>query len=172
MEQIEISRDLPRAVRRLVDRGFNRCFLEEFIEGRSVTVSVLITEDGPAVLPLLECVTEATFYDEATKLKGAEDASVEYRVPLDLNDHTTASIIEGSCTLATFLDCKGAFRIDYVIDRLGHPYALEINTIPGLQRHSNLPVACKAAGITYQALITMLLAQAVEDTRALQLVSA
>ena len=172
LERIKTARDLSRAIRRLVDRGFHRCFLEEFVEGRSVTASVLVTEDGPAVLPLLECITEATFYDEETKLGRTEEASIEYRVPLDLSDHITTTVTEGAYALATFLDCKGALRVDYVIDRLGHPYALEINTIPGLQRHSNLPIACKAAGLTYQVLITTLLAQVVEDTEVLQLVSA
>jgi hypothetical protein len=35
-----------------------------------------------------------------------------------------------------------------------------------------LPIACKAAGLTYQVLITTLLAQVVEDTGVLRLVSA
>ncbi|MCX4632351.1 hypothetical protein [Streptomyces sp. NBC_01443] len=72
---------------------------------------------------------------------------------------------EGARSVYEFLSCRGSIRVDYLADEAGTAYALEINTIPGLQERSNLPVSCEYAGISYAELLTGLLAQALADAR-------
>ena len=54
------------------------------------------------------------------------------------------------------LDCKGAARVDFMLDQQGNPFVLEVNTIPGMTATSLLPDAARAAGITFTELIDRL----------------
>lgn len=156
---------LSEEIRKLRDRGFERLFLEEYIDGRSMTVSVIGREPGPIALPSLEFVTESDYYDESTKLGGAGAPSVEYRVPEDLPAHVNQAMSDGAKRVFEFLACSGAIRVDYMVDTVGTPYALEVNTIPGLQQHSNLPVSCSHAGISYSDLLVELLTEALASAK-------
>jgi len=49
-------------------------------------------------------------------------------------------------------------RVDLRADKKGLPHFLEINPLAGLHPdHSDLPIICKLAGITYHELITMIM---------------
>lgn len=86
-----------------------------------------------------------------------------HQVPDDLASATLDAMSFGALAVYGFLECRGAIRIDYIVDTAGVAYALEVNTTPGVQRHSNLPVAAHAVGIGYRELILMLLADAIEN---------
>ncbi|GHH82950.1 D-alanine--D-alanine ligase [Streptomyces sulfonofaciens] len=163
MALINDPADLAHEIRALRERGFRRLFLEEFIRGRSVTVSAFESAEGLTVLPPLEFITESDYYDESTKLGGSGAPRVEYRVPDDLLPHVFKELSDRTASVYEFLGCRGAVRVDYMIDENGTGYALEVNTIPGLQEHSNLPVSCGFEGITYQELIATLLLDAIES---------
>jgi D-alanine-D-alanine ligase len=160
---VETQEQLAETGVLFAQRGFHRCFLEEFVDGRAMTVSVLGTAAGPMALPPLEFITEAAYYDEATKLGGDQAPSVEYRVPDDLEPSTLKTMTSGAEAVYEFLDCRGAIRLDYIIDAAGSAFALEVNTVPGLQRHSNLPAACERVGISYETLIVTLLVDALAN---------
>lgn len=163
MALINNPADMSREIDALHGRGFKRLFLEEFIQGRSVTVSAFESTEGLTVLPPLEFITESDFYDESTKLGGSGAPRVEYRVPDDLLPHVLKELSEWTESVYEFLGCRGAIRVDYMIDENDTAYALEVNTIPGLQEHSNLPVSCGFEGISYQGLIATLLFAAIES---------
>jgi len=55
------------------------------------------------------------------------------------------------------LECQGAIRIDFRLDRWNNPYVLEVNTIPGMTERSLLPKAARAAGIEFSELIERIL---------------
>lgn len=155
--------ELAREVETLNRRGFKRLFLEEFIHGRAVTVSAVESAEGSMVLPPLEFITESSYYDESTKLGGSEAPKVEYVVPDDLPPHVVKDLTERTRCVYDFLACRGAIRVDYMIDDLGTTYALEVNTNPGLQQHSNLPVSCELEGMAYSELIECLVVHALES---------
>ncbi|WP_211768685.1 D-alanine--D-alanine ligase family protein [Kutzneria sp. CA-103260] len=162
---VDNSAQIAEAIREFTGRGFRRYFLEEFIAGRALTVAVIGGPAGSVALAPLEFVTEAAFYDEASKLGGASAPSVQYQFPEDLPPSVVKAMSVGAEAAYDFLDCRGAIRVDYIVDDAETVYALEINTIPGLQPHSNLPAACARAGIPYDALVLRLLAQAVRAHR-------
>jgi D-alanine-D-alanine ligase len=47
-----------------------------------------------------------------------------------------------------------------MLDRVGNPYFLEVNTIPGMTDHSLVPMAARAAGYSFEDLVLAILEQA------------
>jgi D-alanine-D-alanine ligase len=158
--------DLDLEVQRMRDRGFSRLFIEEFVPGRSITVSVLATPHGVRALPALESTFDAAFYDEASKLGSDGETPVEYKWPGDLPITTLAAMDRAAVEVYEFLECRGAIRVDFIVDSDGQHWALEINTIPGLQLKSNLPEAARLAGVFYDDLVAHLVLEAIERSDA------
>jgi len=145
-EKAEFEKAVQRAFR--YDR---KILVEEYIEGRELTVGVL---NGTA-LPPVEIITETGFYDYSAKY---EDPATSYIVPAPVSDRLARKLKELSEKAYKVLECKGAVRIDYRVDRWGNPFVLEVNTIPGMTERSLLPKAAKAVGISFPQLIERILA--------------
>ncbi len=128
-------------------RGFGRGVLvEEFVEGREVSVSVL---DG-RVFPVVEILTDGALYDYEAKYS---PGGAKFRVPAELPpglEETVRSISEKTYSA---LGCRGAARVDIIIDSEDRPYVLEVNTSPGLTERSLLPMAAREAGLSYRDLV-------------------
>ena len=56
-------------------------------------------------------------------------------------------------------------RVDFRLGSGDVPYCLEVNTIPGMTPTSLVPMAAKAAGLTYDQLVARMLELAVADAR-------
>ncbi|WP_163328015.1 D-alanine--D-alanine ligase [Desulfurobacterium thermolithotrophum] len=128
----------------------SKIIIEEYIEGREITVAVL---NGFA-LPPVEIVTETGFYDFDSKYK---KQTTEYKVPANLNLKLQEKLKKISEKIFKVLECSGAIRIDFRIDKWNNPYVLEVNTIPGMTERSLLPKAANAAGIPFEKLIEEIL---------------
>jgi D-alanine-D-alanine ligase len=90
---------------------------------------------------------------------------VEYRLA---DDSMAQAVQETALAAWRGLGCKDAGRVDLRADKKGLPHFLEINPLAGLHPdHSDLPIICKLAGITYHELITMIMESArkrIQDT--------
>ncbi|MCC7299772.1 MAG: D-alanine--D-alanine ligase [Verrucomicrobia bacterium] len=119
--------------------------VQQFIPGREFTVGVV---DGQ-VLPIVEIVTAAGWYDYTAKYKVD---TTRYVIPAEL-DATTAARMQ-KITLQTFeaLGARGFGRVDFRMTPEGEQFVLELNTIPGFTSHSLLPKAAAAAGIEFSVL--------------------
>jgi D-alanine-D-alanine ligase len=53
--------------------------------------------------------------------------------------------------------CDGLARVDFMQDRRGMFYLLELNTVPGMTGHSFVPIAAKQAGIDFDELLLRIL---------------
>jgi len=136
---------------------FGDCMIEEFIPGREITVSVL----GKEALPILEIRARGGFYDYQAKYL---DEGTEYLFDT-IGDAALAEKIQKSaiqCFMA--LRCRGAARVDYILGEDGTPYALEINTIPGMTKHSLLPKAAEKAGISMSQLCLKMVEMALAES--------
>jgi len=60
------------------------------------------------------------------------------------------------------LGCKGWGRVDFLMDEAGKHYFLEVNTSPGMTDHSLVPMAAKAAGMDFDALVIRILQQTLD----------
>jgi D-alanine-D-alanine ligase len=47
--------------------------------------------------------------------------------------------------------------VDFIINSTGEMFLLEINTVPGMTTHSLVPMSAKAAGISFNQLITQII---------------
>jgi len=119
--------------------------VQRFIPGREFTVGMV---DGE-VLPIVEIVTAAGWYDYTAKYKVD---TTRYVIPAEL-DAGTASRMQAA-TRKTFeaLGARGFGRVDFRMTPEGEQFVLELNTIPGFTSHSLLPKAAAAAGIEFSAL--------------------
>jgi D-alanine-D-alanine ligase len=48
-------------------------------------------------------------------------------------------------------------RVDFLLDAAGKPYLLEANTSPGMTDHSLVPMAARAAGLSFEDLVIKVL---------------
>ncbi len=55
---------------------------------------------------------------------------------------------------------RGWGRVDFLMSTSGQPYALEVNTAPGMTDHSLVPMAARQAGISFEQLVLRILERA------------
>ncbi len=139
-------RDELRAVLEDMSRRYDRCLLEEFIQGPELTVGIL----GETSLPPIQIRTRREFYNYEAKYL---DDDTEYLFDIDLPAAVLDRIGELSVKAHQALGCRDFSRVDWMVDaRTREPYLLEINTIPGLTDHSLLPKAARRAGLSFEML--------------------
>jgi D-alanine-D-alanine ligase len=136
--------DLAAAVE-LAARYDGPLLVEQLIQGEEYTVGVLGTE----ALPSIRIVPAGEYYDYHAKYV-AEDT--QYICP-GLAGAAEQEL--GSLALAAFfaVDCSGWGRVDFMRDRAGRPWLLEVNTAPGMTSHSLVPKAARQRGIEFDALV-------------------
>jgi D-alanine-D-alanine ligase len=135
---------------------------EEFIEGEEVTCPVLGQGADAHALPVIRIVAPEGKYDYQNKYF-TDDTS--YLCPSGLPESEEREIQRIVVAAYQALGCRGWGRADLMIrasDR--KPFLLEMNTSPGMTGHSLVPMSAKAAGISYEQLCVMLLADAALDT--------
>jgi D-alanine-D-alanine ligase len=137
----------------LADGRREEVMAEEFLAGTEYTAAVL----GRQVLPLVRIEAPAEGYDYRNKY--FTDA-VQYHCPAGLPADVEAGI--GKTVLAAFdaLGCRGWGRADLILRADGSYGLLEMNTNPGMTGHSLVPMAARAAGIDFDALVLRILAEA------------
>ncbi len=131
----------------------DKVLIEEFIEGRELTVGIL--NGNP--LDIIEIKVEKGFYDYKNKYFSDQ---TQYICPADIDKKLYKKIQEDALTVYKVLGCKGAARVDFLLKE-NIPYFLEINTIPGLTDHSLLPKAAAYRGISFEKLVEEMIKDAV-----------
>lgn len=128
----------------------SRVIVEKFIEGKEIHVGIL----NNRVLGGVEVRPSQEFYNYDAKYK---TGLTEYILPpeIDTEVYRKAQDIALSAHLA--LGCKGATRVDLIVDSRGHVYVLEVNTIPGMTETSLLPKIASLAGLDFTGLIEEIL---------------
>lgn len=126
------------------------------VSGVEIAVGVL---DGKA-LPPVEVAPKSGVYDYASKYTAG---ATEYFCPARLPAETLRHCMQQAEAAAAAADCRGAPRIDMIVDGGGEPRILEINTLPGMTATSLLPKAAAVAGIDFGELCLRILASAALD---------
>lgn len=113
--------------------------VEEFVEGRELTVGVV----GDRALAIVEIRPREGFYDYAHKYtKGAS----EYFCPAPLDAGAAAAVRDAALRAHRSLGLEVYSRVDVLLRADGSPFVLETNTIPGMTETSLLPKAAAAGG--------------------------
>jgi len=138
----------------------HRVMVEQYIDGREITVSVL-GNDNPEAMPVIEIVPgdEYEFFDYNAKyLPGASKEIC----PAEIDDEQTRLAQEYGVKAHKILQLKGYSRTDMIIAGDGTMYLLETNTIPGMTRTSLLPQSAAAHGLEYAELLERLIELGIE----------
>ena len=137
-----------------VKREYTEFFIETYIPGRKITVSILALDGREQALPLLELRPKRKFYDYQAKYTAG---LTEFIIPAQLDAQTTQHIQELSLKAHQALGCRGFSRVDLRVTKNGEAFILEINTVPGLTPTSDLPQAAQAAGLSFAQLVEAML---------------
>lgn len=145
--------------------------VEEFIEGKELTVGVL-GNGNITVLPILEidfsdCIKSGEyFYSWRMKeFQGNRDLGLNpaFHCPARLDRETEILVKQTALRTHYAVGCFDISRTDIRLDRNNIPYVLEINPLPGLDpKESNLPIMAYAAGMKFEDLINSILTSACE----------
>jgi D-alanine-D-alanine ligase len=140
-----------------LDKAFkedDQVLVEEFISGREFTIGVYKSKGKIIALPITEIISKNEFFDFQAKYEGASEEITPAAVEEAVAEKVRA---EARKAYAVF-NCNGIVRIDFIYQESdGHPYLLEINTVPGQSDASLVPQQVVAMGMTlkefYSALI-------------------
>jgi D-alanine-D-alanine ligase len=123
---------------------------EQFIEGTELTAAIL----GEIALPLVRIQTEGGLYDYEAKYISE---NTRYFCPSGVSAAQEHAIQTQALRAHKILGCEGWGRVDLILDKSDTPYFLETNTSPGMTDHSLVPMAAKAAGISFEELVVQIL---------------
>jgi D-alanine-D-alanine ligase len=126
---------------------------EQFIDGDELTAAVLGTE----ALPLIRLQTPRVFYDYQAKYHAND---TRYLIPCGLPPAREREIQALVMRAFGAVGAEGWGRVDLMMDRAGRPYCLEVNTVPGMTDHSLVPMAARARGLDFEALVIEILGMA------------
>lgn len=153
--------DFAEALEEHAGQGFKDFIIEPYIDGTSVTVSVLHFGGRAVMMPPLTCNTRALYYDGPSKLGCAPGSSVDFCPIVDRSHPWVAPIHKAMRAISSALDFDGAIRADFLVDdERADPIFLEVNTIPGVQRNSNLMLSAQALGLDDEEVLAAILASA------------
>jgi D-alanine-D-alanine ligase len=155
ISKVKVSGDL-KAAYELAAQSDPLVIAEQFVGGGEYTVGIL----GDQVLPIVRIVPANEFYDfEAKYLRD----DTQYLCPCGLPAEQEARIQAEALQAFKAIGGTGWGRVDFLMDEAGKHYFLEVNTSPGMTDHSLVPMAAKAAGITFADLVKRILTLAVKQ---------
>ena len=126
---------------------------EEFVAGQELTAAML----GERNLPLVRIDAPEGKYDYENKYF---TEVVKYRCPAGVEPATEAKILQAALKSFQVLGCRGWGRADLILRADGSFWFLEMNTAPGMTGHSLVPIAAKAAGLSFADLVLAILEEA------------
>ncbi|PJE80364.1 D-alanine--D-alanine ligase B [invertebrate metagenome] len=134
-----------------IARGYNKNVLvEKMIAGPEYTVAILNGQP----LPAIRIKSSSSFYDYQSKYLSDE---TEYLLPCGLTKNHEQEMQAIALTAFEILGCSGWGRVDFMQDEYGRFWLLEVNTIPGMTDHSLVPMAGKAASLSFGDLVVEIL---------------
>ncbi|MFJ6705662.1 MULTISPECIES: D-alanine--D-alanine ligase [unclassified Streptomyces] len=161
---VRLPRGIDELREALLDGFTTDLMAETYHRGRSVSVGVLEDETGRLdTLPAIEAETGGRIYTQAAKENS--DQCV-YRCPAPLADEVEAAVREQAVAAHRALGCHSYSRHDFIVTPDGQALWLEANSLPGLSHQGNLARMARAAGISYEQLVSHILRGARTDRRA------
>jgi D-alanine-D-alanine ligase len=127
--------------------------VEENIVGREVTCGVYRDTQGAKALPVTEIISENEYFDYDAKYNGKSKEIT----PAELDDEMTKNIKNLTKKIYGVLGMKGIARIDYMINKKGIPFLIEINSVPGMSKESIVPQMIKTQNLNLKKVLNDLI---------------
>ena len=130
---------------------------ESCIIGPELTCPLVGEGESAEALPVIQIIPPNANYDFHNKYFSNE---TQYLCPTELDEKLNQAVQRLALDAYRVLGCKTWGRADIMIgERTRQPYLLEMNTSPGMTSHSLVPMAAKAAGVSYSDLVLWILSQ-------------
>ena len=124
--------------------------VEKFVDGEEFTVAIV----NGKTFPVIKIKPSNEFYDyEAKYIKD----DTQYICPSGIEKNKEASISEEALKAFKAVGCSSWGRVDFMMDKAGRHYFIEVNTSPGMTSHSLVPMAAKEVGINFGQLVLEIL---------------
>lgn len=153
---VNIVRD-EASLKPAIDEAFRFCervVIEKYIEGMEVHVGML----NDRALGSVEVRPKSGFYSYQDKY---EQGRTEYILPPGVPADLLRKAEDTALSAHRALGCRGATRVDLIIDKQGNPCVLEVNTLPGMTETSLLPKIARMSGLDFPALIEEILREVI-----------
>lgn len=127
---------------------------EKWVTGKEYTIVIL----GDKALPVIRLQPHQShgFYDFDAKYNATD---TQYLCPCGLDAPDEQRLQSLALNAFDMVGATGWGRIDAMQDQDGNFWLLEINTVPGMTDHSLVPMAARAAGLSFEQLVIEILAQ-------------
>ena len=130
---------------------------ESCIIGPELTCPLVGEGEAAEALPVIQIIPPNANYNFHNKYFSNE---TQYLCPTELDEKLNQAVQRLALDAYRVLGCKTWGRADIMIDeQTRQPYLLEMNTSPGMTSHSLVPMAAKAAGVSYGDLVLWILSQ-------------
>lgn len=179
---VQNEADLRRETRRITADYLQPALVESFLPGREFTVGIignpptgrkranpeLYGNDGFHYFPVLEIdptvgAGQGVYGAEAKGITPGDEGSPVYTCPAGIPVPLQKEMQRLTKSAALSIGAVDCSRVDMRLDSEGHPYLLEINTLPGLTPdYSDLCIMSSAERISYPVLINEILNLACE----------
>ena len=160
VELPENRKELHQALSGILRYG-NRIIVEEKIIGREMTVPVL---DGKALSPIEIVPPDGASFDYVAKYQSGKEGAAEI-CPADITMQENTALREAAEKVHRILKLSVYSRSDFILDKAGRAWFLEVNTLPGMTPNSLIPKACKVEGLTYDELCERIVLLSLNERR-------
>jgi D-alanine-D-alanine ligase len=155
LTRVTDAAQLPAAYELAASKYRDLALAEEFIAGAEFTASIL----GDSALPLIRIEAPGGNYDYRNKYFTDDTRYIcPCGLPLAVEEQLKAMALRAF----RLAGCSGWGRIDLMLRADGTPSLLEVNTSPGMTGHRLVPMAARAAGISYEDLCLRILEMTLE----------
>src|SRR5690554_3225436 len=154
MAKVETAEELEQAYRAAAVYD-DQIIAERWIQGAEYTIAIL----GDRALPVIRLETPHSFYDYDAKYR-ADDT--RYHCPSGLSEQDEQTVQRLALDAFRAVEGRGWGRVDLMRDEQGGLWLLEVNTVPGMTDHSLVPMAARAAGLSFEALVWEILSTSLE----------
>lgn len=122
----------------------NQVLIEEFIEGRELTIGVYKANGYLHSLPATEIVSKNEFFDYEAKYTPGVTQEI---TPAKIDSNLKEQLESKAMYIYRHLNCRGIVRMDFILQRLTNKlFFLEVNTMPGQSENSIVPQQVRASG--------------------------
>ena len=119
--------------------------VEKFVDGEEFTVAIV----NDKTLPVIKIKPSNEFYDYQAKYIKDD---TQYICPSGIEKQKEVSISKEALQAFKIIGCSSWGRVDFMMDKQGRHYFIEVNTSPGMTSHSLVPMAAKEVGINFDQL--------------------
>ncbi|MDT3699959.1 MAG: D-alanine--D-alanine ligase [Thermincola sp.] len=151
--------ELPAALEECLKYD-HEILVEQFINGRELTVSIIGNND-PRALSILEITSPTGVYDYHAKYTAGGSHHFVPNLPFEIENEIKNLAVRSYEAVG----CAGLSRVDFLLTENNRAFILEVNTSPGMTATSLFPDAAKASGINFPDLAEKLINLALEKHR-------